>query len=64
MTHVFLLIALTVTGCLAHAHPRHAAVEAPDPEVGDMGCAPAMSIHSLLESWHQPISAEGCGEAP
>jgi len=39
--------------CLSHAQPRPI-VEKPDPVVGDMSCAPPMSIHALLEAWTSP----------
>jgi hypothetical protein len=38
---------------MPQAHARMPA-ETPDPEVGDMTCAPPMDIHSLLESMHAP----------
>jgi len=44
-----LLVLAGVCGaCLSHAQTRPI-VEKPDPVVGDMSCAPPMSIHALLE---------------
>lgn len=47
------LVLASLCACLPQAHSRMPA-ELPDPEVGDMTCAPPMSIHSLLESMHAP----------
>jgi hypothetical protein len=43
-----LIVLALMCGCLGHARVR--TVELPDPEVGDMSCAPAMSIESLLNA--------------
>jgi hypothetical protein len=49
-----LLVLASVCGaCLSHAQPRPI-VEEPDPVVGDMSCAPPMSIHMLLETMGEP----------
>jgi hypothetical protein len=49
-----LLVVASICGaCLSHAQPRPI-VEKPDPVLGDMSCAPSMSIHALLETLGEP----------
>jgi hypothetical protein len=52
-----LIVMALMCGCLGHAPVR--TVERPDPEVGDMTCAPPMSIDSLLHATPDQGSAIG-----
>jgi hypothetical protein len=59
-----LLVLAGVCGaCLSHAQLRPI-VEKPDPVVGDMSCAPPMSIHTLLETMDEPRREPPPDDAP
>jgi hypothetical protein len=52
------LVLACAGACVTQARPH--VVEPADPEVGDMSCAPPMSIHSLLHPDPPPAQATHC----